>query len=61
MRSSAPISGLKKTQAVAIVNTERVRPTTTAKMKVAIAANEEISQPTNGIILKMLMTGAKRR
>ena len=61
MRSGTPISGLKKTQALAIVNTERVRPTTTAKIRVAIAATEEISQPTKGIMLKMLMTGAKRR
>jgi hypothetical protein len=55
------MSGLKKTQATAIVKTERVRPTTMAKMTAAMATIEERSQPTNGIMFKMLMTGAKRR
>ena len=52
-----PINGLKNTQAIAIVKTERVRPTTKAKIIAATATIPERSQPTNGIIPKMLMIG----
>ena len=61
MSSVIPITGLKKTQAIAIVSNETVRPTTTAKMIAAMATIEESSQPTSGIQFKRLIIGEKRK
>ena len=56
-----PITGLKKTQAIAIVSNDIVSPTTTANMTAATATIEERSQPTSGIQFKRAIIGEKRK
>lgn len=60
-RSGTPISGLKNSQAIAIVRMERVSPTTIAKMTAATATSPERSHPTSGIMSRSLMIGEKSK
>lgn len=60
-RSGIPIRGLKKTQAIAIVRQERVKPTRMANMNAANDATDPKSEPTRGIHVNIAIIGENKR
>lgn len=54
------MSGLKNTQAIAIIRQDKVPPTIKAKRAAANEAIPPRSQPTRGIQLRRAITGANK-